>query len=221
MQPLLDLWYALRGCPACRARATTRDGVCGTCHDRWLGAGARRTDAKVARAKEPRSSDLVALGAYRGDLGRLVRAAKYRPDRRLLALIGAALGRRVLAAMGDPALVCVVVPVPGDRGRIRRRGTDHARLLAEAVAAALGPRATLRPGLHRVRRTRPQAGLSDGERRTNLDGAIEWRAGGLVGATVVLVDDVLTTGATARSCRKALAAAGATRVVVAVAARAR
>jgi predicted amidophosphoribosyltransferase len=114
-----------------------------------------------------------------------------------------------------------VVPVPGDRGRIRRRGLDHALLVATAVAAALGPRAALRPGLRRVRRTRPQARLNDVERRVNLLGAIEWRAGGLHGATVVLVDDVLTSGATARACRAALVAAGAGRVVVAVAARAR
>ena len=79
----------------------------------------------------------------------------------------------------------------------------------------------MRPGLRRVRRTRPQARLSDAERTANVQGAIAWRGGPLTGATVVLVDDVLTTGATARACRAALEAAGAGRVIVAVAARAR
>lgn len=221
MRAVLDLWHALRPCPACRRRATTCDGVCVPCRDRWLGAIAARTAPDVARSADPAPDDLVALGAYRGDLGRLVRAAKYRPDRRLLALIGTSLGHRVRTAIADPAATCLVVPVPGDRARVRRRGLDHARLVATSVAAALGPCATLRPALHRVRSTRPQTRLSDAERRANLEGAIEWRGRRLDGATVVLVDDVLTTGATARACRAALAGAGAGRVVVAVAARAR
>lgn len=213
MRSVLAPWHALRRCPACRARAATREGVCGRCRERWLGVDARGAGSAVA--------DVVALGAYRGDLGRLVRAAKYRPDRRLLGVVGTALGHRVRAALAEPAPVWVVVPVPGDRRRLRRRGLDHALVLAMAVASALGPRAVLRPGLRRVRPTRPQTRLSDAERRANLEGAIEWRMGVLNGAAVVLVDDVLTTGATARACRAALAAAGAGRVVVAVAARAR
>lgn len=215
---MLAIWFALRPCPACQVRAATRDGVCGRCRDRWLGADARRA---VARSTGPAPIDLIALGAYRGDLGRLVRAAKYRPDRRLLALIGTALGHRARAAFDDPAPACSVVPVPGDRSRLRRRGVDHALIVATAVATALGPRSVLHPGLRRVRRTRPQARLSDAERRANLQGAIEWRTAALNGATVVLVDDVLTTGATAQACRAALTAVGAGRVVVAVAARAR
>ena len=221
MRAVPDLWNALRPCPACRRRASTRDGVCGPCRDRWFGAVASNAQPALAHFTKPASTDLIALGAYRGDLGRLVRAAKYRPDRRLLALIGTTLGQQVRGTVADPASACLVVPVPGDRARIRRRGLDHARLLAASVAVALGPRATLCPDLHRVRSTRPQARLSDAERRTNLEGAIAWRAGGLGGTTVVLVDDVLTTGATARACRAALATAGAGRVVVAVAARAR
>lgn len=218
MRAVLAPWIALRRCPACQARPTTRDGVCARCRDRWLGAEPRPPSA---RSTAPETPDLIALGAYRGDLGRLVRAAKYRPDRRLLLLIGTALGQRAREALADAAPAWLVVPVPGDRSRLRRRGVDHALVVATAVATALGPRAGLRPGLRRVRRTRPQARLSDAERRANLHGAIEWRAGDLNGASVVLVDDVLTTGATARACRAALVAAGAGRVVVAVAARAR
>ncbi len=226
MKGAFDLWYALRPCPACSWRSATRAGVCDPCRVRWLGpdatgSGAAASGTAGSAVTEP---DLVALGAYRGDLGRLVRAAKSRPDRRLLGQIGTALGHRVRAVVGgadgDPNWT--VVPVPGDRRRERRRGLDHARELATAVAHALGPRATLRPGLRRVRPTRPQARLSDAERRANLEGAIAWRVrNGLEGAVVLLVDDVLTTGATARACRAALQAAGADRIVVAVAARAR
>lgn len=208
--PLARLWRALLPCPGCGVRFRGPTGVCAPCAARWL------------RGPPLATGDVVALGRYRGGLGRLARAAKYRPDGALLDHLGALLGRaacaRWRAAAGGPV---VVVPVPGDPARSRRRGVDHAARLAVAAAAAWGPDAALRPSLRRVRRTRPQAGLADAERRRNLEGAVAWHGPPLAGAPVLLVDDVLTTGATARACRAALAAAGAGPVWLAVVARAR
>ncbi len=192
-------------------------GACATCWRRWVGAGATATTA--AGLGEAHVA-LIALGPYRGGLGRLVRAAKYRPDHALLDALGRALGERLARRLaGDPG-TWQVVPAPPDPGRRRRRGGDHAALLARAVVAACGPRTRLRPVLRRLRAAPSQAGSSLAERARNLDGAIGTVPdAGLGGASVVLVDDVFTTGATARACADALRAGGARRILVAVVAR--
>lgn len=93
---------------------------------------------------------------------------------------------------------------PGDK---RRRGFDHAELLARGVAGRVGLQAL--PLLWRVGRAADQAGLPGEVRRQNLRGAFEARA---TSGGVLLVDDVVTTGATLRACAEALRHGGADRV---------
>lgn len=128
------------------------------------------------------------------------------------------LGRLLVAAL-DPRDVAVDVVswVPADARRRRQRGFDHARLLAEPVAAAADCPCrrllTARPG-------RPdQSSLPAADRR-RLPDAVFVPAARLSGQVVGLVDDVLTTGATARAAARALAHAGAGDVHVLVLARA-
>ncbi|HYN36844.1 MAG TPA: phosphoribosyltransferase family protein [Actinomycetota bacterium] len=107
----------------------------------------------------------------------------------------------------------VLTWVPGRPAEERRRGFDHAHLLAQGLGRRLG--LPVVPLLERTGSDRDQVGLSAEERRQNLVGAFRARSESL--ASVVLVDDVLTTGATASSCARALQAAGASSVEVVVA----
>jgi len=133
------------------------------------------------------------------------------------------LGKLLAARLGDtdiPEKVQLVVPVPLHRRRRRSRGFDQAELLArelgEHLALPVEPRA-----LRRVTDTPPQSqGMSPAARRANVKGAFAAAKPRAVAAkSVLLVDDVLTTGATTSECAAALKRAGAKRVVVATATR--
>ncbi len=116
-----------------------------------------------------------------------------------------------------------LVPVPLHRRRLISRRYNQAALLARALARLSG-RPALLDALQRLRSTRPLAVMSPAQRAAELDGAIRARPSRLVAlqdARVLLIDDVLTSGATARSCVRALLGAGAARVDVLAAARVR
>ena len=119
------------------------------------------------------------------------------------------LGRRIANALPSAYRPDLVLGVPLHPVRRRERGYDQAGLLAEATAKALGcPR--LEGSLERVRPTRPQARLDPRARRANLAGAFRvTEARALEGRTVLVVDDVITTGSTMEACLQALAACGA------------
>jgi predicted amidophosphoribosyltransferase len=115
----------------------------------------------------------------------------------------------------------VLVPVPLHRWRLFRRRYNQAALLAQAVGA-LAQRPVVVDGLVRSRRTSALGTKGAGERRQELDGAFAVRPRrrvALAGRRVLLVDDVMTSGATAEACTRALLAAGAAQVDVLVAAR--
>ena len=184
--------------------------------------------ATVAR----RDGDVISLGAYGGSLGGLIRAAKFDGGLRLLDVLGAALGVGLAkGARGDARLrEAWLVPVPSHPRRRRKRGPDPSARLAraaatsaarlavpEAGAANAAPRIiTVRnrvvPALRRVRHDRPQSTRTPLERETNVRQAFAldpaWRPR-LVGRALVLVDDVLTSGATARAAAATLVAVGA------------
>ena len=155
-----------------------------------------------------------------------VRAAlhdlKYRGERRLAEPLGAAIARR-WARVGTGAQV--VVPVPVHAERERRRGYDQAALLAAVAARYLGLPLVL--ALERGRATVAQFELGRDERAANVSGAFRPRraderaAQAIAGRWVLLVDDVVTTGATLAACGDALTDAGALAVSAIAVARER
>jgi ComF family protein len=142
--------------------------------------------------------------AYEGAARELVKALKYRGAERLAG----ALAAQVAANAPGGLLAGTLVPVPLQRARLRRRGYNQARLLATAVAERSG--LELDDCLVRRDGEPPQAGRPRPERVALAGGAIALRADARPPpGTVLLVDDVVTTGSTIAACARALRSAGA------------
>jgi ComF family protein len=165
-----------------------------------------------------RRDGLIALGPFQGLLRDLVHRFKYRADLGAGDLLGGLLAQVVRSELQG---ACdVVVPVPLHGKRLRSRGFNQAALLSRRISRATGWTLEARL-LERRIDTRPLAGLDLGERRRQVKGAIGLRRGGVPeGLGVLVVDDVVTTGATAEACCRVLKEAGAARVIVAALARA-
>ncbi|MDA1312363.1 MAG: ComF family protein [Acidobacteria bacterium] len=157
------------------------------------------------------------FGVHEGELRRLIHLLKY--DRmRPLAKPLAGMMATVLASLPVPDLV---VPVPLYRARRWRRGFNQALALSEELGRQAGIRCEARV-LRRIRATQPQAGLSYAERKRNVANAFVVRQRDRVaGKTVLVIDDVMTTGATLDACARALKKAGARSVLALTAARAK
>jgi predicted amidophosphoribosyltransferase len=212
---------AHRLCPDCWREVTFLSGlVCDGCGIALPGDGPQTVhcDDCIARPK-PWGRGRAAI-AYQG-VGRQIVLAFKHGDRTDLApaLAGwiARAARPIVASVDDT----LVVPVPLHWRRLARRRYNQSALLAGGVARALGAR--LCPDLLlRVRPTPVLEGHSRAARQTTLDGAIRphpRRARLAEGRAVLLIDDVMTTGATLSAAAEACRAAGAARIDVAVLAR--
>lgn len=157
---------------------------------------------------------------YEGVASRLARAVKDEGRRDLVPPLGRLLADAVERTVRAPSFaggVITIVPVPSAPAAVRSRGDQPMALLARHAARCLDVDATVRPVLRASRRTLDQARLTRTQRAANLSGAMRVAdPAGVRGRPCLLVDDVLTSGATLAEGRRVLRAAGAAHVGMAV-----
>ncbi|MCJ0826337.1 ComF family protein [Luteimonas sp. 50] len=204
-------------CAPCRAALPWHRNACLRCALPLpaMAGGAAATAACGRCLRHPPPLDRVqAACLYAAPLDRWLPRFKFHQD----LAAGHLLAQLLAQACADAPRPQAVVPVPLHRARLRRRGYDQAlelaRPLARALALPLQPRL-----LQRVRATAPQSELSAAARRRNLRDAFVVAANAALPAHVVLVDDVMTTGATLHAAARALRRAGVARVDAWVCAR--
>ena len=189
-------------CAGCRLRGAT---LCRTCRF-----------ALVARTASDAPDGVVAACAYAGRVRDVLLGLKYQNRRAVGAHLGGVVVRRLVEALepGAADAIDVVTWAPTSAARRRQRGFDQAEVIARAVAARLG--VPCRRLLERERSAAAQTGLG---RRDRLDPERRPRFRAhprhVAGATVLVIDDVVTTGATLAASAAALQAAGAARTFTA------
>jgi ComF family protein len=229
----------VRVCEACVERVgahadADRDGLCTRCGDA-LGMESARFAAAMGvgectmcRLAPPQFDRAVAYANYEDEMRRMLHLLKFEGMRGVAeSVLGDAMAAAARKLRGEAGDELVVVPVPLFAAREKTRGFNQAGVLAEGMIKRLR---RLEPGwtlrvcsgvLERVKDTRALYALNPTQRRSSLKGAFRVADGEAVrGREVLLIDDIMTTGATARECARVLKRAGAAKVWVVTAAKA-
>lgn len=213
---LLDIVFPPR-CAGCQSSGAV---LCATCHATFR-AAKQQVCRQCGRALpvtglcqhcrpyQPGLSGLLAVSSYQGALRSCIHALKYDGNTRLAEPLGKVLAEAYLA-FGMQA--DVIIPVPLHAERQQQRGYNHAQLLAAVCASHI--HVPLRDDIVvRHRATTAQVGLKAHERQQNVAGAFvcthAFKSGPLYGRTLLIIDDVYTTGATLGACAAPLFTAGA------------
>jgi ComF family protein len=232
--PQLDVG-ASQVCDACLDRVTPRsESLCTRCGDALdlessrFASALGVTECSFCRLAPPEFDRAVAFAPYDSELRELLHLLKFE-GRRALAeeVLGRWLAHAILKLRDQAANDLLVIPVPLFAARQRRRGFNQAALLATAALRnlkKLAPEWSLAyepKALARIKDTHSLFALAPHQRRAGLRGAFQVAdPAAIAGREVLLLDDILTTGATARECARTLVRAGAEKVWVATVARA-
>ena len=233
--PLIDLAFPPR-CPLCGEGLLSQTGLCAACWNELVIPGepscslcqrpfpdgmAEGAVCAPCLAEAPRHDGIAAGTLYNDASRRLVLSFKRGKRIALAPMMARLMAARMGPIDADADADWLLVPVPLHRWRLWRRGFNQAALLASEIARIKGMRLEV-DALLRTRATPSLAGLGSKARARAMSGAIAVnpkRAERLRGASIMLVDDVLTSGATSHACVSALKRAGAKRVAIACYAR--
>jgi ComF family protein len=202
-----------RWCPECLEKIIRIDSqVCPRCGTPRYGAHL----CPICAGRPPAYTALRSWAAYAGSVGEAIRRLKYRRD---LALADTLAAQMAPAAGRTGWSTDMVVAIPLGRARQRERGYNQAGLIARPLAQAL--RLPFAPkALARWCETRSQVGLTQEQRHQNVSGVFRAQGERVRGRSILLIDDVATTGSTLSSAAEALLAAGAAQVYAFTVARA-
>ena len=225
--PAVDLIYPPR-CPLCGDAIAQQSGVCGECWTELIipsqpncAACQRPMQGKAVEeemlcapciASPPIHDGIAAATLYNEASRKLVLAFKHGRRIALAKMLARQMAARLAGLEGE----WLIVPVPLHRSRLWYRGFNQAALLAHEIAPLIKQR-LLVDGLLRRKRTTTLGGLGKKARERALAGSIsvnKSRSRTIENAEVILVDDVLTSGATSNACVAALKRSGARRVVI-------
>ncbi|MDE3202110.1 MAG: ComF family protein [Acidobacteriota bacterium] len=186
-----------------------------------------KTQCRACRLAPPAFVRAASFGPFDGRIRDAIHALKYGGLQPAARRLGEKLAIAIASLANHAPAEMLVVPVPLHRSRHRTRGFNQTRLLAEQALKSLAKshpdwKLELSPhALLRIKSTNSQAGLSRRERRLNLRKAFAVAdATAIAGRDILLIDDILTTGATVRAASRVLVEAGANSVWVATLARA-
>ena len=228
--PLVDFVYPPR-CPLCGEGIAAGPGLCAACWDTLefpgepactrcqipLTIGDVDSVYRACQSHPPSHAGVIAATIYNGPARDIVLRFKHGGRIGLAKLMA----RLIAGRLADAPTDAVLVPVPLHRWRLWMRGYNQAALLADAVASQTQQPVVI-DALQRTRPTPKLGGLGRAARAKAIDGAIRInprRLEKVKGQHVILVDDVLTSGATSTACTKALLGGGAKSVRLACFAR--
>lgn len=198
-------------CPGCERYVEQRGHWCDECLDRVLRPHLLPLELEMA---ETFQGGIWALGIYEKELRDMLRSLKYQQRQSVLpglhSLVAAGLHMMDEKGAGLQKDV-LAVPVPLHKAKLAKRGFNQSQVIFEKPLARQG--LSMADCLLRIRPTKPQYGLSAAERRQNLHEVFQLAKGASVeGRQVLLVDDIMTTGATLMECAKVLREAGAAHI---------
>ena len=234
--PLIDLVYPPR-CPICGNATADQGGLCAPCWSELVIPGdpacatcsrpfpsdmtnADGAQCAVCLERMPKHSGIYAGTIYNDASRKLILSFKHGRKIALARQLAEMIGSKI-PQTDDVVRLPLLVPVPLHRWRLWRRGYNQSALLALELEK-LGKGKALVDGLYRIRNTPMLGGMQRKQREKTLSGAIRLnprRATMLSGRDIILVDDVLTSGATSDACTRVLLKGGARSVSIACFAR--